>query len=487
MNHLRNYLLLLVGVLLSTFSYGQKIHEKILNNQNSNSCFGAVSIGSNVFFNFNSADFYKGYSKEAKVYRCDNNINISDSIDLSHYGGFDLFHISNIVSFSDSTFLVLGQGVIQNPYSETFSVLVMDTSLNIIKVFDSGLRSDTIVGGLSVCVVDSFLIFGGFQLQGISPKPIYLIFDEDGNFLEKKVVKHVPFGVVNGLYNFNGKIYGGFRPSQYASVFQIDSKTFEITRLDTGSRGFAPGGFVDFDDSPNSFYFYGEYFSEYLGFAKIDTNLTISIIDTFSSVNNPNTSSRGTVADIGILAAKSEREIYFATGEGAYYIPQQLQPGLITNMKLWRIDTGGNVIWSVLVNDSSYYFPTKTVATSDGGAVFFSMKYDWRIDPQPKTSLSIIKLDSTGNFVGLTEIEVPYQNLGIDVFPNPFTDGVTISGVEAREVRSATIYDVNGKVVIQEEQPESLEFDTSSFVPGTYFLQVVLKSGQSGVYKVVRE
>ncbi len=313
-----------------------------------------------------------------------------------------------------------------------------------------------------------------------------MIFDENGTLLRKEIVEQIPFGVVNAVHLFKGTIYAGFRPSQVARFIQIDSKSFKISVLDTGSYGFSTGGFFDFGSSSSSFYAYGEHFSKYLGLAQIDTNLNLIKLDTFSSVNNPNTSTRSTVADIGILAAKSEREIYFATGEGAYYIPQQLQPGLMTNMKLWRVDTGGNVIWSVPVNDSSYYFPTKTVATSDGGAVFFSMKYDWRIDPQPKISLSIIKLDSTGNFVGLTEIEVPHQNLGIDVFPNPFTDRITLSGVAVREVRSATIYDVSGKVVREIAQPESLEFDTSNFMPGTYFLQVVLKNGQTGVYKVVK-
>ena len=236
------------------------------------------------------------------------------------------------------------------------------------------------------------------------------------------------------------------------------------------------------NSTSDTIYAYGRQKDYIFSIMKIDSSLGLIGLDTF-----PHSPGTRVMVERGMLDASGDSRVYFVTADNPKFSSTDLKPGLTNVMKLWRVDTKGNVIWSVLVKDSAYYMPTKTLATSDGGAVFFSMKYDWRIDTQPKTSLSIIKLDSTGNFVGLTEIEVPYQNLGIELYPNPFTDKVTISGVELREVRSATIYDVSGKVISEIEQPESLEFDTSLFLPGTYLLRVILKTGQSGAYKVVRE
>ncbi len=362
----------------------------------------------------------------------------------------------------------------------------MDGNLNILNEVIRTSPQNIRFYGLNITTLDSLIIVCGYQ--GPLSNPLYWVWDKSGNIINSVVLDTLT-GAMTAITNHNGRLLFGLTNTAFYTRGEINPHDFTVKKIIKDDSAITHSGFHYISDyflptgvQSDTVFAYGGKGNKWMTLIKMDSSLEISSVDTFTT-----RAGISTAVDRGILSASAKNKIFFATGENPKYSPAALKVGLTNSMRLWRINSNGDRLWSVLVNDSSYYLPTKTVATSDGGAVFFSMKYDWRIEPQPKTSLSIIKLDSTGNFVGLTEIEVPYQNLGIEVFPNPFTDKITLAGVEVRKVRTVAIYDVSGKVVREIEKPESLEFDTSSFLPGTYFLQVVLKTGQSGVYKVVRE
>lgn len=471
--------------IITISSSAQVFQEKIIDTPDSDQTFGAVEVNGELFIGLSRTNIYFGSTVKSIIYHADKNLNIIDSLDLTYHNGADYFNIHNILEASDSTFWVLGNShYSQSGASSTHAILV-DRNLLIVKDFKYSPSPGNGVDILNLCVLDSFVVASGNQQPPFIP--VYLVWDKYGNMIHSKLLDTIGGGGMSAIYNHEGRLLYGLSFIAFYSRGEINVSDFSIDTIIKDKPFITNNGFLNISGfcRPDSLeseatYCYGLQFGAFF-WCRLDSNLQIMDLDTFTTSHG-----KGTLVDRGMLDAWGRDHIYFVTAEDLTTSHTDLKPGLSNKMKLWRIKKNGDVVWSVLINDSSYYLPTKTVATSDGGAVFFSMKYDWRIDPQPKTSLSIIKLDSTGNFVGLTEIEMPYQNLGINVYPNPFTNRITLSGIDTREISSATIYDVSGKVLSEIRQPESLDFDTFSFLPGTYFLQVVLNSGQSGVYKVVK-
>ncbi len=476
---------------LAFTSKAQLFNEKLLNNDRSNICLGAISLGEDLFFANSPSDYYLGWSTENVIYKSNEQIHILDSINLADFYGFDSFQLQNFCVETDTTFLVVGVGIIDTPHAESLVVASADQNLNIAKSYTNGLISDSIIVGMTATWADTLLYVGGFQF-GTQRHPAYFVFNKNGVLINKTVFKTLGNGTINSIYYKRPYVYAGFRLSSQPLVLRIKADDFSVDSLVVNSQVLSLpyvsiSGFYSFNDSSDSFYAYGEHFLKYLGLYKIDTTLKVSAVDTFASVSSPSYPISTTVAERGILDAKDERSIFFATSEGSYFLPSQLQSGLISNMKLWRVDTGGNVIWSVVVNDSSYYLPTKTVATSDGGAVFFSMKYDWRKDVAPKTDLSIIKLDSNGSFVGLHEMEIPYQKpLAVSVYPNPSVDEISLSGVELRELAAILVYTVDGVLVKEVVNPQSLTVSMDNVAAGTYVIHTLHKNGMQGIGKVIK-
>lgn len=482
-------MLLFLPILLFTVhssTYSQNFSEKIIFNTNSNSCFGAVEINSRVYFNYNSANQFKGISTEALIYKGNSDLNLLDSLNLSQYDGNDIFHITNILTLEADKLLVLGQGITQNPHqTETSYALVVDTSLNVLRNYNSGSRTDTIFLSLNATAVNHNLVTGGAWLIGNTVHPGYIVYSSNGTIIKETLLKSLPPCAITALYASNDQIYCGFKPAPYG-IATLDTTNYDIQTLDTSGYGMSVGGFFQFNNVPGDIYAYGEYRLHHLGLYKI-RNTSAILIDTFASVPNPILQTKSTVVDAGVVSARNENSIYFPTTEGAYYDPSYLQPGLFSHLKLWQIDTAGSVIWSYTKADSAYYFPTKTLATSDGGALFFSMKYDWEIDPSPKTALSIIKLDSNGNFVALHEKEFSYQKpVNFSIYPNPIKTNFNISGIESAKTAAILIYNIDGTLLKEILNPSSTVMDISDITSGTYILRVLYKDGRQGMTKVIK-
>lgn len=480
---------LFLSILLFTVHwsiYSQNFSEKIISNTNSNSCFGVVELEGDLFFSFSSEDVYFGSNQRSIIYHSDASLNLIDSVDLSNHNGSIEFSINNFKKTSDSTFWVIGNASYNQPNPSTAHAILFDKSLNIINEYTKHSTLDSVAWGLTLAVVDSFTILGGYQFdQGLHPG--YWVWDKTGTLVFSNVLDTVTTGVISDLKNYNGRLFFGLANMPFHSRGEINTLDYTVKRIvkeDWSVNGGALfiNGFIDPSFSAGNILGYGQLGLQTLALVKMDTNLNQIAIDTFSTIQG-----KSTKVDRGMLDASAVDQVYFITAEDPLFTASNLQSGLMNKMKLWRVDTGGNMIWSVLINDSSYYLPTKTVATSDGGALFFSMKYDWRIDPSPKTALSIIKLDSNGNFVALHEKEFSYQKpVNFSIYPNPVKTNFNISGIESAKTAAILIYNIDGTMLKEISNPSSTVFDVSDITPGTYLLRVLYKDGRQGMTKVVK-
>ncbi|MBD80674.1 MAG: hypothetical protein CL840_17295 [Crocinitomicaceae bacterium] len=96
----------------------------------------------------------------------------------------------------------------------------------------------------------------------------------------------------------------------------------------------------------------------------------------------------------------------------------------------------------------------------------------WFVD---KTAKTVVRIDNDNvkkrNAVGIKEI----SPVDVNVFPNPFNDKLTISGLEAENF-SVSIYDLSGKSVIQIESSLS-EINLGELTKGMYFMHIINDQG----------
>jgi len=75
--------------------------------------------------------------------------------------------------------------------------------------------------------------------------------------------------------------------------------------------------------------------------------------------------------------------------------------------------------------------------------------------------------------------EIDEKLLGIEVYPNPATDQLILSGLP-QSATSMEVFDAVGKVILK-AQPSRQSFDVSDFKNGYYFLQI---EGNEGIARI---
>ena len=84
---------------------------------------------------------------------------------------------------------------------------------------------------------------------------------------------------------------------------------------------------------------------------------------------------------------------------------------------------------------------------------------------------------------GTAAVEAVNENI-ISLYPNPVKAGLTVSTDNA--ILDVTIYDLNGRVVLEEKQPQSNHFDISNFTSGMYLVKITT-SQETFIRKVVKD
>ena len=78
-----------------------------------------------------------------------------------------------------------------------------------------------------------------------------------------------------------------------------------------------------------------------------------------------------------------------------------------------------------------------------------------------------------------TSYENPDIDIGINVYPSPFTENLTVELDELKDPVQITFYDVKGnKILVQSMDSNLSTLNLSQFLPGEYFLSVTDKQGK---------
>lgn len=147
-----------------------------------------------------------------------------------------------------------------------------------------------------------------------------------------------------------------------------------------------------------------------------------------------------------------------------------LEKFIIEDMVFLDENTG----WAIGVKDG-----TKYIAFTDNGG------YQWAIcaphNPSVEGSLQFI--DNTGYILssrGIYEIYQPYTSTNkkieqkINVYPNPFTEKITISLLNGKNIHRLELIDITGKIVrtIENIYQDNYILERNNLYPGLYFLKI---------------
>lgn len=178
--------------------------------------------------------------------------------------------------------------------------------------------------------------------------------------------------------------------------------------------------------------------------------------------------------------AESDSNIYFMIGS----VSEDVDPIFRadpTEIALFKTNQNGDTLFMKFYKGEVKYIANSIIATSDGGALIASSKYDWNSPYPNQWDIHLLKVDSLGNYTPLGEKELPTTSSEILVFPNPASDFVTLSGFDSFPVE-LSFYDLLGREVLTRKiYEDNQKIDVSTLSSGTY----VYKTNSNAVGKII--
>lgn len=398
----------------------------------------------------------------------------------------NLVNYGRVISFigkaTDSTFYV-GQGVGNNDSSSLENYLLeYDTAYNEVgrRKFLGPVESSALVDVRELG--DTMIIVGVVVDTSISS--LINLYNGD-SLVNSKVVDH-GWETITSLERFGNNYVFGYNRSDNPYLSITDLNLSQDTTYFRAFNNKFSREYSDFIVSRNKRYLYaiGIFKSQSFSVIKYDRSFNEVSLDTLRSewdymFSKSKFCDYLSADSIFMVGGMGVSEVYYLLDDDSIEAPLQVV----------LADTSGNFHWSRTVGqkDSAYYYPWTVCATSDGGALIFSGKYDWRHTMDPHFFLSVIKIQANGDVV--SENEYPIANgKPLEVFPNPAKEYLNFEAPDDKTPKSYVIFDLKGGVMEQSAlEPEQQRISISPLKPGLYFFRIEDAEGNSYLGRFVKE
>lgn len=441
--------------------------EKIYRTSDDELVFGAALLDStSCIFGLNSGSAYND-TYYTKIFKIDlQSGNLIDSLIIEpEFPGYYFRGIFDVLKVSDSLFIGVGKFRNYSGSEEIQYILHLnnflksdfDTIINIPDIEEYSLRT--------IITQDSLLVSVG-RTSGpyerlLCDKTIY------GDSIRYEIYNHPYSYTASAVVDIPHKnkyhmfIYMGIEKA----INIIDKATLERDTVLVYPTFFLPNNAVP-DDIDSSIYYVagraGSASSSFTDLFYLKLNDEGEILNQYTYNLDSNT----------FYAYKSfsafNEHLYF----GGVYPFTSSPPTMYPEARwilLYKLTKDGDIIWQKFYKGEVNYMAYKLLATTDGGAIIFSTKYDWN-DPIPnQRDVHILKIDSTGYYTPLTGTEEIYEQMEkqILVYPNPVNKEVNFVFGLYKNLK-INIFDLKGEKVLSEEFKHSAIIDMSHLKPGIY-------------------
>ncbi len=447
--------------------------EKIYRTNDDDCSYEAIEVSNEYFIAVNTGNYYN-FNYQGKILKVNKYGKILDSLYIPIHNGFISSDIWKLINISDTLFLCIA--IERNSSGNLFMQYVHFTK-DLLITFDTVINDAPNLSYLDFSVNDDFQIVSvgyitEYQEQFIKICDIY------GNLIGYKtyIGEYGPLASTIIDIPKRNKYHMFIYLSNESCFFEIDKETLSLDTILHYPDYFWPRNAIKgINDS--SYYIIGT--QNVLlnnGIRKlsfIEMSIYGDTIKQNSYLVSPDKNSFYSYNSFSIYNEK----IYFG---GTYNFTLTPQFPFF-NEHRWvfinKLNPDGSIIWQRFYKGDANYVPYKVLATTDGGALILSTKYDWN-DPVPyQRDLHILKVDSTGWYDELTTTDtehgMPKQIL---VYPNPAKDNVTfVTGFYNN--LELSIYNLQGEPVLKQKLPYTQTIDISALPNGLYVYIITGKNG----------
>ncbi len=147
-------------------------------------------------------------------------------------------------------------------------------------------------------------------------------------------------------------------------------------------------------------------------------------------------------------------------------------------LRVVKLDTNGNVIWSKNHGGDMPYRPRSIINTKDGGYLISGLRNNINKSPQPLLESFLLKLDTQGNFSPVSILEKQEISQTIECYPNPVNEELFFD-LPLENSKIIKIFNLRGEELISINQHNNHnKINVQSLNPGFYFFTILTSDRQ---------
>lgn len=479
---------ILIGLLLCSISGNiAQTFENSYRSLQDDVAYEALQTGNgNFILTTGSGDYYKE-DYVIKLFLMDDTGMFLDSIKLVQNPDYKYLPPFKLLHYHDNIILL---GNCFHFSSGDCQLYITHLTESFKPIFDTIVGKPNLSENMLEGIIDSdtnIVVTGG--TMPLSGTKILAVYDLNGNQLRYREFNETSQGGAGSalieVEEFSKYHLYFYYDTQLKRIFVLDKVTLNTDTVYKFPQGFFPRNAL-WGSNKESYFISGRFTNPSFGPNRTPTMLKVSKYgDTISHdyyLQHPDTNSLYSLNSFDF-----ESDFLFLANTYNFTETPPLmypEPRWIWLMKL---NLDGSLVWQHFYKGEVNYMPYKVLATSDGGALVLSTRYDWNDSIPNQRDVHILKVDSNGWYpgigTGINEFEEPQQIL---VYPNPVRDKVKFVTGWYKDLELA-IYDMQGNKVFAAFLPGTREVDLSFLRSGVYVYRLTGKDGFAERGKIVKE
>ena len=153
-----------------------------------------------------------------------------------------------------------------------------------------------------------------------------------------------------------------------------------------------------------------------------------------------------------------------------------------------KTDANLNTLWKKHIEITAASMRLMNMIPTDDGGVLLLIWEQVSFGGAELHNSKLMKVNSNGEVTSIIDLQPPIKNIAVNLFPNPATTDLTISLEGNSSINEISIYDVNGKVVLQKSiNSNNSKINISQFSKGIYIIEGITDNGERFSRKFVKE